>query len=99
RYALTNQRKTTLVHLNDREAVSAKMTRTLEGLIQKGLVFHTMHQNSADEGTAEFLEMIASDDPIVFVSGSSRFIADVQRILEPLPVIFGPFVADNALPS
>ncbi|WP_214848043.1 hypothetical protein [Exiguobacterium sp. s193] len=99
RYALTNQRKTTLVHLNDREAVSTKMTRTLEGLIQKGLIFHTLHQNSADEGTTEFLEMIASDDPIVFVSGSSRFIADVQRILEPLPVIFGPFIADNALPS
>ena len=99
RYALTNQRKTTLVHLNDTEAVSTKMTRTLEGLIQNGLIFHTMHQTSADEGTPEFLEMIAIDDPIVFVSGSSRFIADVQRILEPLPVIFGPFIADNALPS
>ena len=99
RYALTNHRKTTLVHFNDMKVLSSKLMMTLEGLIQKGLVFHTIHQNSTDEGAAEFLEMIASDDPIVFVSGSSRFIADVQRILEPLPVIFGPFVADNALPS
>ncbi len=99
RYALTNRRKTILVHLNQTNRLSKKMTVAVEGLVRKGLIFHTLHEDSADERTDDFLRMIASNDPIVFVSGSSRFIADVQRILEPLPVIFGPFVADNALPS
>lgn len=98
-YALMSGRTTTILHVRSTKPSSKKMLSDLNLLTKQGLIFHSIQNEGWDEEIESFLELISIDDPIVFVSGSSRFIAEVQRTLEPLPVIFGPFVADGVLPS
>ncbi len=63
------------------------------------MIVHHIRQEGWEQQMQEFLTMITANDPIVFVSGSTNFIADIQQRLDPLPVLFGPFVAANQLPS
>lgn len=99
RYALTSGRKTTILHVRNQKPSSKKLMMTLNVLTKQGLIFHSMQTEEWDEQLEQFLELISIGDPITFASGSSRFITEVQRTLEPLPVIFSPFVADGVLPS
>ena len=99
RYALMSGRQTTILHVRNQKPSSEKLMTTLNDLTKQGLVFHSMQTEEWDEQLEQFLKLISMGDPITFASGSSRFIADVQRTLEPLPVIFSPFIADGVLPS
>ena len=99
RYALMSGRKTTILHVQNQKPSSEKLMATLNVLTKQGLIFHSMQTEEWDEQLEQFLKLISMGDPITFASGSSRFIADVQRTLEPLPVIFSPFIADGVLPS
>ncbi|OIN65526.1 hypothetical protein BLD48_15575 [Exiguobacterium sp. KRL4] len=99
KYALMSGRKTTILHVRPTKPSSRDLVATLNLLTKQGLVFHSIQSEGWDMEVETFLELISIDDPIVFVSGSGRFITEVQRTLDPLPVIFGPFVADGVLPS
>ncbi|RJP02190.1 hypothetical protein D3D03_02290 [Exiguobacterium sp. RIT452] len=99
RYALMSGRKTTILHVRNKKPSSKKLATALNVLTKQGLIFHSMQTEEWDEQLEQFLRLISIGDPITFASGSSRFITEVQRTLEPLPVIFSPFVADGVLPS
>lgn len=99
RYALMSGRKTTILHVRNKKPSSKKLATALNVLTKQGLIFHSMQTEEWDEQLEQFLGLISIGDPITFASGSSRFITEVQRTLEPLPVIFSPFVADGVLPS
>lgn len=98
RHALLSGRKTTLLHVSA-ETLAEQMLANVVSLTTKGMVLHQIQQTGWELQMHEFLTMITANDPIVFVSGSTNFIAEIQQRLDPLPVLFGPFVAANQLPS
>jgi len=98
RHALLSGRKTTLLHVSAEE-LAERMLANVLSLTTKGMVVHHIRQEGWEQQMHEFLTMITANDPIVFVSGSTNFIEEIQQRLDPLPVLFGPFVAANQLPS
>ncbi|MGI1805274.1 hypothetical protein ACRPK8_05990 [Exiguobacterium sp. TDN 0502] len=98
RHALLSGRKTTLLHVSAEELADRMLSNVLS-LTTKGMILHQMQQEGWEQQMHEFLTMITVNDPIVFVSGSTNFIEEIQQRLDPLPVLFGPFVAANQLPS